>query len=366
MKKAFFAFIPVIGFIMLFACGTSVAAQSPFQVDPLDAAIREASNYLNGKITKGNKTVFLNITSNYPDLSEYILSLLSENAVNDKNFSVVDRKQIESIRAELSFQMSGDVDDNSAQSIGKMLGAQSIVSGSVSKIGSLYRLEVKAIEVQTAEIKGQWSKNFPSGSPTIAALTETQSVPAKIGSSTTTSTTQNAPVTPLNPVAYKIGDKGPGGGIIFYVNTTGFTLTADGTICHYLEAAATDMGIMAWASSESLTTNITGTAVAVGSGKRNTDLILATDSNSPAANACKNYSSGGKNDWFLPSVGELTQLYHNRDIVGNFNTSYFDSQYWSSSQDSRSESLHITFRNGEQVSYGGKGAKYKVRPIRAF
>jgi hypothetical protein len=171
MKKVFFVFIPIIAFIMLCINGMQAVAQS-FQVDPLDSAIREASTYLNGNISKGTKVVFLNISSDYPDLSEYIISLLSENAVNDRIFSVVDRGLIDSIREELSFQMSGDVDDNSAQSIGKMLGAQSIVSGAVSKIGTLYRLQVKAIEVQTAEIGGQWSKNFPSGSPTITALTQ--------------------------------------------------------------------------------------------------------------------------------------------------------------------------------------------------
>jgi hypothetical protein len=219
MKKTFLAFIPVIGF-MLFTGGTSAAAQSPFQVDPLDAAIREASNYLNGNIPRGNKTVFLNITSDYPDLSEYILSLLSENAVNDKIFSVVDRGQIDSIRAELSFQMSGDVDDNSARSIGKMLGAQSIVSGAVSKIGSLYRLQVKAINVQTAEVKGQWSKNFPSGSPIIAALT-TNFAPA--GNSSGTTTVPQRASTTQTPQASSAKSSSPANGTYtFYTRPRGY------------------------------------------------------------------------------------------------------------------------------------------------
>jgi hypothetical protein len=119
----------------------------------------------------GSKAVFLNIKSDYPDLSEYLLSLLSENAVNDGVFSVVDRQQLDLIRAELNFQLSGEVSDESAQSIGQMLGAQSIVSGAVSKLGSLYRVEVKAIEVQSAGVQGQWSRNIPNGA-TIAALTE--------------------------------------------------------------------------------------------------------------------------------------------------------------------------------------------------
>jgi len=42
---------------------------------------------------------------------------------------VVDRQQLDLIRAELNFQMSGEVSDESAQSIGQMLGVQSIMSG---------------------------------------------------------------------------------------------------------------------------------------------------------------------------------------------------------------------------------------------
>ncbi|MDR1030392.1 MAG: penicillin-binding protein activator LpoB [Treponema sp.] len=148
-----------------------VSAQSTGPADELDVAIREASTYLNGRVPGNSKAVFLNIKSDYPDLSEYILSVLSENAVNDGVFSVVDRQQLDTLRAELNFQMSGEVSDESAQSIGQMLGAQSIVSGTVSKIGSLYRVQVKAIEVQSAGVQGQWSRNIPNGT-TIAALTE--------------------------------------------------------------------------------------------------------------------------------------------------------------------------------------------------
>jgi hypothetical protein len=117
---------------------------------------------------------FINISGGYPDLSDYILSDLSKHAVNDGVFSVVDRAQLDAVRAELNFSWSGEVDDSSAQEIGKMLGAQTIVSGSVRKIGALYRLDIRAIAVQTAEVQGQWNKNIPNGA-TIAALAVTTS-----------------------------------------------------------------------------------------------------------------------------------------------------------------------------------------------
>jgi hypothetical protein len=237
---------------VLSACLSSAAPASTVAVaqpDELDAGIRAASDYLNDKVPEGSKVVFLNITSDYPDLSEYLISCLSENAVNDGVFSVVDRQQLDLIRAELNFQTSGEVSDESAQGIGKMLGAQSIVSGGVSKMGSLYRVQVKAIEVQSAGVQGQWSRNIPNGT-TIAALTENYAptpataasgsaataTPATAVTAPASSTPAGAAATPASPAPaasattpapaapaasgtnYAIGQRGPAGGFVFYDN----------------------------------------------------------------------------------------------------------------------------------------------------
>ena len=46
---------------------------SPSATDELDAAIRDTSNYLNSAIPAGNKVAILNIQSDSPALSEYII-----------------------------------------------------------------------------------------------------------------------------------------------------------------------------------------------------------------------------------------------------------------------------------------------------
>jgi hypothetical protein len=130
------------------------------------------------------------------------------------------------------------------------------------------------------------------------------------------------------PEVYEVGDTGPAGGVIFYVDT------ANAYPWTYLESALDDIsGGKAWASAGFLTTDIVGTSTAIGSGAANTSLILATDENAPAAKACADYSFGGYNDWFLPSEDELGLMVDNRTIIGGFSDSSFhDSFYWSSSQ----------------------------------
>ena len=55
--------------------------------------------------------------------------------------------------------MSGEVSDESQVAIGKMLGAQSIVSGSIEDYGSNYRIRFRTISVTTAAIEVQSSFN---------------------------------------------------------------------------------------------------------------------------------------------------------------------------------------------------------------
>jgi TolB-like protein len=154
---------------MLIGCGSKPVVPN---IDELDLAIRDTSNYLNESIPVGNKIVILNIQSEFPDLSDYIIDELIANAVNDRVFSVVDRQQLDIIRAEQNFQYSGEVDDSSAQEIGRLLGAQTIVSGAVSRLGTGYRMRIRALEVQTAQVQGQFNRNITS-SPLITKITGT-------------------------------------------------------------------------------------------------------------------------------------------------------------------------------------------------
>jgi TolB-like protein len=72
--------------------------------------------------------------------------------VDSRQLEMIDRKTLDSIRDEQNFQMSGDVSDSSAVSIGNMLGASVVIAGSVTGSGSRQRLTVKALDVKTAKI----------------------------------------------------------------------------------------------------------------------------------------------------------------------------------------------------------------------
>jgi hypothetical protein len=96
---------------------------------------------------------------------------------------------------------------------------------------------------------------------------------------------------------HDIGDTSPGGGVAFYRTAAAF-----GDDWYYLEAAPESInGTKAWGSIGHTSTSIAGAGgTAIGTGKANTDAILVVDVKAPAAKACADYNTAGKDDWFLP------------------------------------------------------------------
>jgi TolB-like protein len=154
MKKTLTA-----GFVLLLGLNSVVYAQNSVN---LDTALQESVDYLTGMIPRGSKIVVLNFQSDFPDATDYIITELMTYIINKGGFTVVDRQNLELLRREMDFQLSGEVSDESVQAIGRKLGAQTVVSGTFMPFGDLHRLHIRAIEVETAAIQGMLNKTINS------------------------------------------------------------------------------------------------------------------------------------------------------------------------------------------------------------
>jgi len=172
------------------------------------------------------------------------------------------------------------------------------------------------------------------------------------------------PVAQADLGIYNIGDTGPGGGLIFYVDEDdefpGWT---------YLEAAPVDLSPRYWSSSS---IDSPGTLKELGKGSNNTIIITLThwteNSSNNAAWACNVFTGlNNTKDWFLPTVDELELMYQNLHLrgLGNFQTS----EYWSSWVDDESanssQAYSFNFSNGYHRS-DVKFVRNRIRPIRSF
>ena len=210
-----------------------------------------------------------------------------------------------------------------------------------------------------------------TGTPNTVASATTYTVTA---TNATGSATQTFTLTVVIPaVVYTVGQRGPGGGIVYYVAATPFTCGPTlAETCTYLEAAPTS-GINAWTeaiyvwSETNAGIGATAQGVEIGTGFKNTLAMIGQ--NSAGASGAGNVAQAfrGPNnltDWFLPSKNELNQLYLRKadSTVEGFLNYY----YWSSTEADANYAWSQGFLNGYTYNNRLKLNSYYVRPVRAF
>jgi hypothetical protein len=217
-------------------------------------------------------------------------------------------------------------------------------------------------------------------SKTVAETTEAVKITEAAATATTTVSAETTAVPEITtqPVQenadYKIGDTGPAGGFIFYVNPN---YKSDGW--KYLEAAPGDFPgnnndyRIQWWNGNYVETGATG--IAIGTGMSNTQKIVNIQGEYTgaiscyAAKLCSDLTQGGYSDWFLPSLGELNLMYKNLQLkgIGSFEPEI----YWSSSENDRIAAWCQGFQSGS-TSGTAKGLSHyeygsiRVRAVRAF
>jgi hypothetical protein len=371
MRNKFFSIIPLIMLVMGCAGGAKAAANSPGM--DLDVAIREAAAQMGENLPGGTKIALVSVASSSAQFSEYVISRLEAALVNGKKLVVVDRANLDKVREDQGFQLSGEVDDESAKSIGKLLGAGAIVTGAFTDLGDVYGLTLKAINIETATVAVSYPADVAKSTRIGTLLASgggagTGTRTAQTGGSAppVTQTAASAP-TPPAPT-YKIGDTGPAGGIIFYDkrnNSGGW---------RYLEAAPAETERTAPMSN--FGRDMYGDRK-VGDGKENTNkFIIYFNRHGGGINTapwlCDDLMVNGFDDWYLPSPDELLYMYNNlySQGLGDLKSAVYWSSWigriWPSAADQVSV---VDLSNGSETLWWQSqigNARYQVRAIRRF
>jgi hypothetical protein len=227
------------------------------------------------------------------------------------------------------------------------------------------------------QLRSDTAANWTSTNPTLAAGEmgfETDTGKFKIGTGSTAWSSLPYPTASPPTFTYKVGDTGPGGGIIFFVDRydeyAGFT---------YLEVAPVGSHVeRTWSSG--FFDDITETSNFVdapnayrrglGGGFQNTAEIVAvatSDSTSEnAAKYCDSLTLGGQSDWYLPSISELKLAFET--LYFEFFSSTAMNEYgpqwlWSSTQ-LEDDSAWVIF--GSSRTANTKSELAYVVPVRRF
>jgi hypothetical protein len=159
------------------------------------------------------------------------------------------------------------------------------------------------------------------------------------------------------------------GGLIFYLDTHDTIPGIAGLVAAPMDqSTATEWGCIG--TDIPNVPNVTvsppsGFGANVGDGQMNTDSILTHGCvfGFPAANMCDTLTLNGYDDWFLPSILELGEMYTNLHLsgYGSFAWNY----YWSSTEYDGSYAWWQRFNNFNQVQWDKDYSRW-VRAARAF
>ena len=204
-----------------------------------------------------------------------------------------------------------------------------------------------------------------------AAVTPTVTVSGLVAGNTATGATFNFSRTPTcaQGGVCQVGDTGPGGGKVFYVSGSAINAVSGvsgGGIYLEMAPATFSKTTFNWCEGPGnpYTTLLGATATNIGSGAANTKIMIDNCTGGAGVEAV-NLTLGGKSDWFLPSYGELLEIYSERNMLGlgsgEAAASYL---YWSSTEAD-------TWIASSLVPWAGVGGQNKGQatpylPIRAF
>jgi len=188
MKKVLFCIFTLFASVNLFAQ----------QQLNLSEVITRSARAVEEVLPQNSKVAVLNFASSSETFSDYVIEELTGELVNGKKLTIVDRRNLALISQEMNLQLSGDVSDESAQAIGKKLGAQSIISGTLTNMGTFHRFRIRVINVETAAIQTQISLDLKNDAQVAFLLSGSPTSPQPVPSSETTpSTSTNDVSTPL-------------------------------------------------------------------------------------------------------------------------------------------------------------------------
>ena len=153
-----------------------------------------------------------------------------------------------------------------------------------------------------------------------------------------------------------------GGGVVFYNGTDIYSggniilIAAAKNAWYAWNNNSTDDPATIWGCYNTL---IGGTSQEIGSGKNNTNLIIASCTESGAAKKVDEYTDGFYTDWFLASSEEMKRFGAYRGQIG-----FVRNMTWTSSEVSNIGAYSVSMNDGSASNYSKSNSEY-FRPIRS-
>lgn len=97
-------------------------------------------------------TDFMTVEGKVTKLGRFVADKMTPYIARSKKFTVMERALIDRVLDEQQFQVSAFVDEDSTIEFGKLLGAETIITGSISELNDAFYINAKAVGVGRGEL----------------------------------------------------------------------------------------------------------------------------------------------------------------------------------------------------------------------
>jgi len=127
--------------------------------------IDELGHQIATKVTAKNKTTvavveFADLEGNVTNFGRFLAEELITRLHETEKFKVIERQLLNQVIKEQKLTLTGIVDPNSAKQLGRVLGVDAIVSGSITDLGKTARVNARLISTETGEIFAVAARDF--------------------------------------------------------------------------------------------------------------------------------------------------------------------------------------------------------------
>lgn len=142
--------------LSLIVLGSCVASTARAQ-GGLDQRVSELSQQIATKMSAKQKTTiavveFTDLQGNVTDFGRFLAEELITRLYDAEKFKVIERQLLKKIIAEQKLSLTGVVDPASAKQLGKILGVDAIVAGTVTNLAQSLKVNARLISTETGEV----------------------------------------------------------------------------------------------------------------------------------------------------------------------------------------------------------------------
>ncbi len=172
-------------FLLFSSCRSSAPViEASYEAASIDIQLNRLTNQLIKSLSEEKKSKiaimeFPDLHGNVSELGKFIPEELTTRLFLTRRFDVVERSLLNKVLEEQNLGMTGLVDVSSAARVGKMLGVEAIVTGTITDLGQSIRINARVIATETAGVFAVSSVSIEKDEYIVAMMQRFETMPVQ-------------------------------------------------------------------------------------------------------------------------------------------------------------------------------------------